>query len=292
MNERVFMDLNRKYVDIWNKYREQYGQNNQKDLKDIGLNYWPYLYTYEKSRQRPILFVGFNPSLDDKNDEYKQEIRIVGKFDDDNVKKKKIIQLEKKYISDSLCDGVEKGRLYGYYMHFPNISRNVLGKENRCNWIHIDLLPIRNHNQGQVIKNLHLHKNNVFCDINSKYKEFIEELIEQFFYAIPIIDPVAIVVVNAFVSGSIIRITDSTYEKIKEVKKCARYFIPEGYEFQIDMDTFDREGIRKLKASGNEYPVFLSSMLTSQRALDVPSRERLIWHMKKVIRNESDMKTL
>lgn len=52
-----------------------------------------------------------------------------------------------------------------------------------------------------------------------------------------------------------------------------------GYEFDFDIN----KGTHKIKGEFTPY-VFLTSMLSGQRALDKGSRERLVWHINKTLK--------
>ena len=112
-----------------------------------------------------------------------------------------------------------------------------------------DLLAIRCTTQ-KTIENL-LEKDTVFEQFCRKQFEFFLEILHQ-------AEPRVIVVNNAYAS------------------RCMKDFL------KIDNDQFDeaigtyRVSIGRLK----DVPVFFSSMLSGQRALDVYSRERLVWQIK------------
>jgi hypothetical protein len=55
-----------------------------------------------------------------------------------------------------------------------------------------------------------------------------------------------------------------------------------GYEFEFD----EKLGTDRIITKGDLFgiPIFFSSMLSGQRALDTGSEKRLIWHIKRVNR--------
>ena len=128
---------------------------------------------------------------------------------------------------------------------------NAFGNATGCSWDHIDLFQYRHTNQreaeGRLLESTDPLKLTPFGD---RQLAVSLSLIEQ-------CQPRAIVVVNAL--GS-------------RIMREARHPV------------FDSEsGCHWLSINGPKVPVFFSSMLTGQRALDVFSRLRLFWHVSQVL---------
>ena len=275
-----FDSINKEYVEIWKKYLkdssfEEYAKKNI-------LCSWPLLYPPDKMTKNSILFVGFNPASGDSE----KELRNLGscngrpeKILDDTCRRKKVIEYERKILSNKKSDS----DLYKYYKVFPLIAKEVLGSEVR--WTHMDLLPIRETNQEILIKHLRLCRTNLFDLSESNYKSFINDLLSVFCKALNIMAPTAIVAVNGYVSRSLIKLGGTVYENVMKYEngRDSKEGQHETSCFKIKLDRFERDGIRTVVVENKEYPLLLSSMLTGQRALDLGSRERLVWHLKKVI---------
>ena len=291
-----FIDsTNRSYREIWKRYWNLFHEITR---ESPCLDYFPLQYPPKKIRTNSLLFIGFNPSLNEKDKNVKDLLKIDDVNDLDDPKKiEKIINLEEKVLSEEDPNESDDPGLYSYYRQFPKIAKDVTGESIK--WSHIDVLPIRNKKQNEVKDNLGLDRDNLFylseirCDElkessypnNDVKAKFISDLIELFFKTISYIEPLAIIIVNGYVSKSIMQITGSKTESVsKSLNKRGRVeacLIPEGYKFELDENKFYEFGVRLLNANGKAYPVFLSSMLTGQRTLDLSSRERLVLDMKR-----------
>lgn len=86
--------------------------------------------------------------------------------------------------------------------------------------------------------------------------------------------------ITDFVSKMIINHTGSCYlHNFKSIRVNDK----EGKDvFGFSLSCSQNSGQRFLRIN-NEYPVLPSSMLTGQRALDLGSRERLIWHIDQAL---------
>ena len=137
---------------------------------------------------------------------------------------------------------------YAYYGKFENLADCL-----KLDWNHLDLLSVRETNQALIRKTLFDNLRNPLPFAESQLR-VSEAILRQS-------QPVAIVVANAFASG--------LFKK----------------RFEL---TFDHEaGCYRLALGNRSVPVFLTSMLTGQRALDTFSYERLIWHIRFVLENGS-----
>ena len=127
-----------------------------------------------------------------------------------------------------------------------------MSKELNLEWEHIDLFFVHETNQ----KNLEAQVLNKSRKIN----EFGKRQIEISKEIISLIEPQIVVVANAFASD--------IFQQ----------------EFACVFD--DKAGCHFFDVNGKSIPVFFTSMLTGQRALDKGSFIRLKWHIKKIA-NES-----
>ena len=167
---------------------------------------------------------------------------------------------------------------------FPKIVSDTIGSSGK--WTHLDLLPMRDTNQSNLIKNLKLNSENLFDLINTKYRTFIIDNLSVFSKAVSLLEPKAIVIVNGYVSKSVIVSSGSPYQRSipnfsNQNDNSDRGSVRKSFE--IRTDKFESTGARTLSVKGRDYPLLVTSMLTGQRALDLGSRERLVWHLKFIL---------
>ncbi len=275
-----FETVNKKYRELWKEYLAN-TQLTQKDKEDMHLNRWPMQYPSKENVKKSILFVGFNPSHDDKESflkidmgTYKNPSEIL----DDSALIRQIIDYERDARSKSEA---KKSKYNPYYARFPEIAREAMGSEDK--WFHLDLLPMRDKKQAVLINSLKLNPDNLF-DLNKRSNEqFILDNLSVFADAVNLLDPPAIVIANGYVSKSVIANYGFIYRSVgKSSHALANGPLNDDLNriFRIRCDNFKETGARKLFVKGKEYPLLLTSMLTEQHALDLGSRERLIWHLK------------
>ena len=135
-------------------------------------------------------------------------------------------------------------KLHSYFKKFIDIKNHV-----GIDWEHVDLFFIRETNQKNM-KNRVFEKGETLNDFGMKQIHLSKRLIEAS-------KPKLIVVANALAS---------------------RVF-EEHFSAEFDQE----RGCHFVEIKGKNTPVFLSSMLTGQRALDNYSFNRLKWHIKKVL---------
>ena len=152
-----------------------------------------------------------------------------------------------KYLENTKSDfyhNEQEGEVYSYFKKFQDIS-----KKTGIAWSHLDLLYVRETKQKNV--------ENIFSNENGKL--FITKQLELSKTIIEQSKPKVIVVSNTF---------------------ARRLF---NIDFEVEFD----ENIGTYKIQNEELkntPVFFTSMLTGQRAMDLGSYERLVWHIKEVLR--------
>ena len=135
-----------------------------------------------------------------------------------------------------------------YFKKFEDISKYC-----KTPWTHLDLFYFRDTDQ-KTIYNILEQENGV---------KFIWEQLQITKKLIDLCNPKVIVVSNALAG------TFLGKDKIEDRNKWLDYDL----KFDNELGTY----------KSNNIPVFFSSMLTGQRALDRGSFERLRWHINKVI---------
>jgi len=132
---------------------------------------------------------------------------------------------------------------YSYFRKFSEIAKDV-----EEDWEHIDLFLYRETNQSRF-KSM-IMDGNILTQFGMDQIELAKKLLEE-------LKPIAIIVANAFASTLVVD------------------------HFFIIYD--ENLGCHILRQNDRNVPIFLSSMLTGQRALDRFSYQRLRWHIKKVL---------
>jgi hypothetical protein len=147
----------------------------------------------------------------------------------------------------------------GNYRYFTKFER--LSKELGEPWTHIDMLALRETKQSKV-KALIQQENGT---------DFILENLNLSKRILDIVEPKIIVVQNSLARTFLGRdIQEDGNNKWL------------GYKFRFDPELGTDRLISTNKSLDNK-PVFFTSMLTGQRALDNGSYERLAWHMHKAL---------
>lgn len=159
-------------------------------------------------------------------------------------------------ISDSHFYDLNQSGNYSYFKKFE-----ILSTEADVTWSHFDLLGIRETSQSKVLS---LLKSELGFEFIWKNLQLSKEILE-------VSEPLVIIVANTaartFLGKDIEE--NGTNEWL-------------GYQFTFD-ENLGTYRINDKRSKLNGTPVFFTSMLTGQRALDNGSFERLIWHVKKAI---------
>jgi len=146
---------------------------------------------------------------------------------------------------------------YKYFKKFQEISKDVY-----LEWTHTDLLFVRETNQKNV--------ENIILDNKNSGTEFIYKQLLISKQIIEMCEPKIIVVNNTLARRLLGK--DKT-------KNCNEWM---NFDFNFDNEIGTYRIIKNDKLENT--PVFFTSMLTGQRALDLGSYERLIWHIKFVLK--------
>ena len=259
-------DINSTYREKWKNYRTKSLAPEIKEYFDK----WPIQYD-TNIRKRDLLFVGLNPSYDDS----KKPLQLCNANSLDNQDEiRKAIKDER-----TAQRGKEDKKRYSYYSLFPKICKTLqLDIED---WNHIDLLPFRSRDQNGLISDFQLGTNISDWVIggNTK-KDIIRDCVSIFLGLVEYLRPKVIVVVNGFISKKIMENTGSYY--VDGYRNPIITTQTENEDFNLYFSHAPNDCHRILKIR-NEYPLLLSSMVTGQRALDLGSRERLIWHIGQIL---------
>jgi hypothetical protein len=143
----------------------------------------------------------------------------------------------------------------GYFSPF-----GMIAEQTRTTWSHLDLLSVRETNQKIVERLQYTH-----LDFVVKNLQISKLILEES-------TPKLIVVCNSLSRRYI----------GKEQKNGEQVWM--GYNF----GAMQEDGTYRIQNPDSKLqgvPVFFSGMLSGQRALDIGSRERLVWHIKKVLQN-------
>lgn len=149
---------------------------------------------------------------------------------------------------------------YKYFKRFEEISEST-----GIAWEHIDMLTIRETNQNNVIS---LARKSEGLDFIWKHLLLTKDILEQ-------TEPKVIVVANT--------VARTYLGKDVEPNGNNKWL---GYLFEFD-ETIGTHRITNRDSSLLEIPVFFTSMMTGQRAMDNGSYERLKWHINWVLHNRN-----
>lgn len=143
------------------------------------------------------------------------------------------------------------GATHKYFKKFIEISSEV-----GLNWSHLDLLFLRETNQKEVKSLGENRLGHTFYDEQLKISKKIIETTKP-----------KIIVVNNTYARDLLHSHSFTTPK---------------YDFEFD----EKIGTERIVNNEilNGVPIFFTSMLTGQRALDLGSYKRLIWHIKHVMK--------
>lgn len=196
---------------------------------------------YPEMTKGCVLFIGLNPSFSDKG--FKQ-ILADTHFKKEDPKKLYDWKRRNKNTASLVVEieQIAKDK-YAYFTKFKDIAETL-----NCEWDHVDLLFIRETNQHAVKK--------MVFEKSGRLSAFASEQVMLSLDLIRSVRPSLILVANACASD-ILRDVASK-----------------------DISFNDDYGFHFLRLDPKQTsPIFFSSMLTGQRALDKGSYERLKWHM-------------
>ena len=219
-----------------------------------------------------ICFVGLNPSIpEDKNPTtlYDQEKNAT--FDDENVH----------FNSLNEKDNGNKSINLPYFTKLASVANSI--KPN-CNWSALDIFSLRCTNMSAIKDALDkdVNKKTELWNLCTEQFKLFKEQIQN------LENPKAIIVCNAYASkwffGEELK-EEVTGEGIdwKQNNKKTGKFNDSAFKMKFD----DDYGIYVIDDDDclipKETPIFFSGMLSGQRALDMGSLQRLIYHVQWVI---------
>lgn len=154
-------------------------------------------------------------------------------------------------ISGNLFYDNSHGETHKYFKKFIEISIEV-----GLSWSHLDLLFLRETNQKEVKGLGENSLGHIFYDEQLKISKKIIETTKP-----------KIIVVNNTYARDLLHSQSFTTPK---------------YDFEFDEKIGTERIVNNVVLNG--VPIFFTSMLTGQRALDLGSYKRLIWHIKYVMK--------
>lgn len=175
---------------------------------------------------------------------------------------------EKEEIKASQPD-YSRNTIRAYFKPFGDIHnelRETLSIDQYSNWTHLDLFVHRETNQNELKK--------LMSDDSGR--GFIMESLDIAKQRLTHIKPKVIVISNALAR-------EFSGKNRGIDKKGGAYGIWMGLEFDKMDEEFGSFKVKNVKELANTHFLF-SSMLSGQRALDVGSRERLVWQVKRILK--------
>jgi len=234
-------NINEKVLNLWKEF-------SQKQCLPTKL--FPLLYSNFK--YKPLLFIGLNPSFKSKTmKSLGTESGILSDEDDVNV----VYSWKNNPTELSKIDKITSLDNYAVLHHdYYKVLHKIATKlKPQLEMQAIDLFVIRQTNQKEVEKHIKISKGKI-----KSIDPFFERQIMITFELIQKIQPRIIVVINAFASRIINMLWQSSISDFSQQT---------GYQY------FELSPEKKI-------PIFFSGMLSGQRALDLGSRKRLVWHIQ------------
>ena len=201
---------------------------------------------YDEFKKGGLLFVGMNPSFSARGFKTILQNTEYKDMDPDTFFKWSNISSNPKLIDD--CIKVENYAYQNYSLYF---GRPVeIAKKVGLDWQHIDLFLYKETSQTDFMN--HVRSKGVLNEFGMDQIKLFEDILVQ-------IEPRCVVVSNA--TGS---------EILREYIKS-------------DLSWDAERGFHWFTRGGKKIPMFFSSMLSGQRALDRWSYERLVWHIGQAV---------
>lgn len=165
---------------------------------------------------------------------------------------------EERNVNESLTSVSSQNSIevqYPYFNKFKDIS-----EKTKLSWGHLDLLYFRDTNQSKVYE--------IANKEGEKGKDFIKKQLDLSLELIQNTNPKIIVICNSLARDFFTNI----FKNEKEQKNDSKEWLAQ--------TVVEDDGLGTYRWSWNNTPIFFTSMLTGQRALDTGSYKRLIWHIK------------
>lgn len=205
-------------------------------------------FLIDKLEHNRVTFIGFNPSFSVEG--FSTYLQKTDAFCDINVREFYAFPPSASFnLKVSLKIEQQMKKEYPYFDPFDYLLEGT-GEE----WEYLDLFYVRETSQEKLKQEI-FSKDGKLNDFAQEQLEITKDIIEE-------IQPKVIVVVNALAS---------------------RIFKGEEFETPFIAQFNEQVGCYFAEIGGRTIPAFLSSMLSGQRALDIFSKERLRWHLQKVL---------
>jgi len=207
-----------------------------------------------------VLFLGINPSFDEINKKDKNKF----KADDEELEGHHELGYNELYFDDEISYNKPNKGYQSYFKEFEEICKGLKGNtNNEVLWTHYDMLPFREVSQKKITKYFN-KENDIIYKMLIDFIELSREIIVHS-------EPKIIVVSNAYVRN--------LFGYNNEVNDIEKSHIPTIFKsrFSKEFGTHVIHDEQSGKLNGK--PIFFTSMLSGQRALDVGSRDRLQWHI-------------
>ncbi len=217
-----------------------------------------YPLLFPEFKKNSILFIGLNPSFNKKEINKVNEGTDIQHIDFVKYCRKTNKNLNPNYLI-KLEENAQK-KPYPYFSKFSEIAKEL----DFATWEHIDLFFYRLTSQKEFKRVVEYKEDKNKIRFNN-FNNFGEEQLKISLEIIKKINPKVIVVTNAFSSDIINK------HSLFKFKIITKQFETLGYDF-LDIDN-------------KKIPIFFSSMVTGQRALDNHSLRRLKFDIKKTIIN-------
>lgn len=200
---------------------------------------------YDDFKRGGILFIGMNPSFNPKGMRPILRGTEFEKLNFESFSKWSSAASDPAHVDTSIRIGRLVHDEYAFFKRMHEIA-----KECNTHFQHIDLFVYRQTNQNEFLP--------LIRDKKRVLNEFGRDQLDIFLEALKEIHPEAIVVSNAGSSG----------------------IIREQFKDKLSFD--EVRGFHWLTLDRERVPIFFSSMLSGQRALDTGSYERLKWHVAQI----------
>lgn len=224
-----------------------------KEILDLWKCYFPYSdnvfapLLYGKLKKNALLFIGCNPSFSEKAIN-----RLLTENADSFSRKlsaKEFFKWRELGPNDN-ADIIQYAQLtkekYTYFKKFKEMGSAVDHE-----WEHIDLFYFRQTSQRDF--KLRILQKGQLNNFGGDQLDITQRVIKK-------LDPVAIVVANAFASGL--------------------------FREKLNAKAINKSGMYTILNNSKEIPVFCSSMLSGQRALDNDSFQRLSWQIDLIVNKQ------
>lgn len=198
---------------------------------------------YDNLKQGGIVFVGMNPSFNPKKLKSTLKRTPYAHIDPASFYRWSNVEKNPDLVDEELAIGKH---IIGEYSFFKKMHE--MAEDSHTHFQHLDLFLYRQTQQNEFMR-LVQDKKKVLNEFGGAQLRIFEEALAQ-------INPQIIVVSNAGAS-------DILRERFKD---------------RLSFD--ENRGFHLLSLGESRVPIFFSSMLSGQRALDKGSYERLRWHVR------------